>query len=888
MNWKKVLGTITILGATLILSSCGGQAGASLQEYVKGSMRQQIINEVNRNQEELDNLHNMGLVDDTTYKNKINTMQALAEQYNTKKEDDLANVVLKASSHIMLWNADCNGHTDFVGVRYDEDGKQITLAPPNSGMVYEKGVLEYFTENSQCLSDGDEGREGLDSIRWYWIGNYVGYGEFKQDNAELKERPENKIQPIPIMAANKEKEIKEFNNKFRIPVYVLRPEIAAGETENITLDNVIALVQQEYTKETKDRDYNKLINYFMPAINSSNEEVILFDPDKYPIIGVSETGDNNELGQDLLITQDGYNALWLRCVEFNQSSLDKLHEVLGDNEQKYMIVTHDGQNIAIQLEYPVQCIGQFKTDKSDDDKLNMVEAKFVQSGIGLNLYNNKIIKYKIRGTKLSSTNIDRGLTGNLIFDLSDGKQIADLDNEQYYYVTHIDTSTTEQGEDLTSFVMQGYQKVPIYDGSIDSTVEVTCGRIILRDYLEVNFAPQFVSDEESAVVFGRKIRFDMSNTTAGGESANWVDSETESTQIRKSKNSTALSDTKQRRLLYNKNNPAVAWVIDRDGRKLTTSQTDITTGTVKSTDQGGYNYTLTDFCDYYELNKSSDAEVKVLAEFNQAVDSSGNVKTSIIDSTFDSTKTNVPKVGELKQEITTVSIKPTSLFPSYNLGKDDFMADTEDSQRFIGIATKNSLFDANLMSNWINSTSTTASLTWWNNYLLDTNMSYQIDQNQLNEYLNDNYSYELNQEGIVILDLDTINKIQKELKKEQTVETNKKIKSIFMIVGWLIIIYAIFILLCWSLDTTTDIGIKLLEKVSFGRWIAVKEDIDIPRNDTSEVKYLTLGGVIIKSFVLIAIGFTLIFLDIFNIIYFLVNSFGKVSEVIERLVEGIR
>ena len=889
MNWKKVGTTIAIMSTMFILSGCDGEAGASLKDFVNNDLRVQLSTVVDDNLNQLTELHEMGLITDTNYKSYYDTATKLKNTYATQDENKMRTALLNSSKKVNIWaleNADAYDiPDDFVGTRYDGDGNEIALMTPRALSTEVIGVREHFTGNSASV--GSDERAKANSIRYYWIGSYIGYSEFGGAGG-WHDRDDKKIQPIAIIATSKQKDIDKFNAQFRMPVYVLRPEIAAGETENITLDNVIALVQQEYAKETKDRDYNKLINYFMPAINSNNEEVILFDPDKYPIVGYSESGDGHTLGHDRTIIQQGYEGLEVRYVGFKQSSIDKLHEVLGNNEQKYMIVTHDGQNIAIQLEYPVQCIGQFKTDKSDDDQLNIVEAKFVQSGIGLNLYNNKIIKYRIRGTKLSSTNIDRGLTGNLIFDLSDGKQIADLDNEQYYYVTHIDTSTTEQGEDLTSFVMQGYQKVPIYDGSIDSTVEVTCGRIILRDYLEVNFAPDFVSDDENAVVFGRKIRFDMSNTTAGGESANWVDSETESTQIRKSKNSTALSDTKQRRLLYNKNNPAVAWIIDRDGRKLTTSQTDITTGTVKSTDQGGYNYAITDFCDYYELNKSSDAEVKVLAEFNQAVDSSGSVKTSVIDSTFDDTKTKVPKVGELKQEITTVSIKPTSLFPSYNLGQDDFMADTEDSQRFIGIATKNSLFDANLMSNWINSTSTTASLTWWNNYLLDTNMSYQIDQNQLNEYLNDNYSYELNQEGIVILDLDTINKIQKELKKEQTVETNKKIKSIFMIVGWLIIIYAIFILLCWSLDTTTDIGVKLLEKVSFGRWIAVKEDIDIPRNDTSEVKYLTLGGVIIKSFVLIAIGFTLIFLDIFNIIYFLVNSFGKVSEVIERLVEGIR
>ena len=887
MNWKKVIGIITILGATLILSACSGQqAGASLQEFVKGDMKQQIINEVNRNQEELTNLHNMGLVDDTTYNNKLKAMQTLAEEYATKKDGDaLTDVVLKASSHIMMWNADCNGHSDFVGVRYDEDGKQITLAPPNSGMIEESGVLEFFTENSDSTSTTNE-KAALDSIMWYWIGNYVGYGEFRQNTAELKERPENKIQPIPIMASTKEKEIKDFNNKFRIPVYVLRPEIVAGETEDITLDNVVALVKEEYSKETKERDYNKLINYFMPAIDSNNEEVILFNPDKYPIIGVSETGDNNELGQDLLITQDGYNALWLRCVEFNQNSLDKLHEVIGDNQDKYMIVTHDGQNIAIQLEYPAQCIGSIKPDAGLDSKMNKVAVDFVQSGIGVNLYNGLIVKYE---PKYDTDKLSDEKSGKVIFDLTKGKQVQDLTADQYYYTTWVDTGVTEQGDDKTSFVLQGYQKIPIYNGETDSYTEVTCGRIILRDYLEATFAPKFTSDDENIVVFGRKIRFDMSNTTVNGESANWVYDDTKTTKIRKSKNSTALTETKQRNLVYDKSNPAVAWLIDRDGNKLTTSQADITTGAVKSTDQGGYNFNISEFCDITALNKSSDATVKSLTEYNQSVDASGNVKSSIIQSTYDPSISNVPKVNELKKELTaTQSIFVTTTFPGAEIGIDDYENDNESAQRFVAITTKNSMFDANLMSNWINSTSTTQSLTWWNNYMVDTNMTYQIDQNQLEEYLNDNYSYELQQNGIVILDLDTVNKIEKELKNDKTLSINKKVKSVFMIIGWIIILYAILILLCWGLDTTTDIGIKLLEKVSFGRWIAVKEDMDIPRNDTSEVKYLALGGIIRKSFVLITIGFIIIFLDIFAIVYFLIDSFGKVSEVIEHLIKGMR
>ena len=164
---------------------------------------------------------------------------------------------------------------------------------------------------------------------------------------------------------------------------------------------------------------------------------------------------------------------------------------------------------------------------------------------------------------------------------------------------------------------------------------------------------------------------------------------------------------------------------------------------------------------------------------------------------------------------------------------------------------------------------------------------YSIDHNAVNDYLMSNYQYELSQNGMVILDLETVAKIQKEMNQESAYSRNRFVSTSIVVIGWILIGYAMLLMLAWVLDTNADMGIKLTEKLTLGHWVAIRYKDDMPYYDASERKYMTLGNMIMRCSVVIVVGILLLRIDVFEIVLFLINMFGDAAIKIEEIIRGI-
>ena len=241
------------------------------------------------------------------------------------------------------------------------------------------------------------------------------------------------------------------------------------------------------------------------------------------------------------------------------------------------------------------------------------------------------------------------------------------------------------------------------------------------------------------------------------------------------------------------------------------------------------------------------------------------------------------KVNELEHYCVD-SIRPTMQFPGEDIATVDYIKD--EKPLLYGITTRLGVFDKSMFSGWINSTSKDVSLDWWNNWLKTNNYEYQIDKSLLEGVLTKTFTFELQEEGIIILDLEVIGKIQRDYDRANQNEAVRAIRTAFVIAGFIVIFYCFALLLSWAVDTNVDLGFNILEKITFGHWVAIKDGDDLYIPDSDERKYVTLQVLVIKTLGIMVVGVLLIFVNIIDIVIALMRLFGGIAKYIEKIISG--
>jgi len=239
------------------------------------------------------------------------------------------------------------------------------------------------------------------------------------------------------------------------------------------------------------------------------------------------------------------------------------------------------------------------------------------------------------------------------------------------------------------------------------------------------------------------------------------------------------------------------------------------------------------------------------------------------------------KIEELPREIVK-SIKPVEVFPGNKLGAVD--RGESSKPLFYAMAVSASAFDTGLFSGWINNGDLERnSLGWWQNWLANPDRSYiyRINSAALENFLVENYTFDLQQSGIVILDLKVIASIQNQMNFNNRNATIARFRTTFVIIGWGLIIYGMLLMVAWIFDTNVDLGFNLLEKLSFKQMVATKDDSIVGG------KYVGIGNVITKAMVLLVVGVLLINLNVIDLILAIVRMFGGIADVIGNLLGGI-
>lgn len=381
----------------------------------------------------------------------------------------------------------------------------------------------------------------------------------------------------------------------------------------------------------------------------------------------------------------------------------------------------------------------------------------------------------------------------------------------------VNGATSNEEESQSAFVIMG--EVP-EDDQIKvgaGKVAIRTGMVVLRDYLETTYAPNVV-EGENLVVLGRKIRV---KTFAGSK------------------------------------DEVFAEFYDKSGKPLEDSS----------------KLYVNDIADFESLNSKS----PTIQSIGRVGEEKKTTKASI-DNSSENEKRDLNKIEELDITIQ-ASIKPTIAFPSKSLGRVDYSMSNK--PLFYGMAVKTNMFETGLFSGWINAqNSQENSLDWWRKWLVNPNRAYmyKINWGGLEGFLESNYVAELQESGVMVLDLEVIAKIQQDYTQENVKATVRQFRTIFIIIGWLLVVYGAVLLMAWMLDTNVDLGFNILEKLSFRQMIATK-DPEI-MNET----YVGFGGIVRKSMVIATLGIILISVNITTIVAYMVSMFGGLAEMIADLI----
>lgn len=769
--------------------------------------------------------------------NGIDTVMNNRADANLNLAHNLMNAGFLTNAEYTALESTINTNIERILKQLEDDGDVKSTGNILLNAIVDWTCVPDCNETNPLDADGNP-IETNSAFNTSFLANWMASKNF--DSGVLVREADAIIKPIVIID---DKTAESLNARFHYPMYILNENVeldkavaaiaqaTSGTDVDVSLlssyfhlltdengdpvtlidseDPANQLVQTSYTEGSRVDKENKVVNPLPEGIKWGYTTSHIYDDLSgcdWGLLDIYTNGYKGELGQDLVLTQHGYPTMAIRLVEFNQKAYDHIMTKLSLSEQKYLVTTTGSEGRVYVMEYPAGYINQFEYDSTTKE----YDTKIMQSDLAVNLKTGKI--YSNTTTPVEFDSIDPYL------QLSGGTP------------------------DSSSFIIDGVTGVGApSDGCWnlkfgDSQTEASVARIVLRDYLELSYAPDVIPNEKF-VAYGRKIRIDKlrgSITTPMGYYVNKdgtrpvnADGTPASTSLYISDFSYVISATPGNKF-YLKYIPSN------------------TTETIPSSTE------ITQF----------EANLDTLADYD------------------DSKLENLQKIAHDK-------VAPTLRFPGSSIDKVDYtMGRFDEKQVFYGMFISKDYTSSGLL-NWLTSSDSTHSLKAWVTWLKEHRYNYPLDVNKAVEFLKKSYKYELSQSGIIILDLETIAKIQEGYDHDTNLGRTHTFRTIFKVLGYILIGYAALMLGCWTLDTTVDVGINSLEKVTFGRLIAIKDEDEMPQQDTKSKSYIGFQPIIKSCLVVAILGIVLILIDVVSIVGMLITLFSGIARYIGEFIGGL-
>lgn len=882
---KRALGLVMCLSMMLTLTSCG------LPKELEASLETNFTGRATQNENIAKELYGAGIISETTYDRIIKSIDDNLRKLSSDVASD------KSSAQNLL--------KAVVGWR---------IVPEDDHPVYDsKGNFLYYyhsgTSTPTTVYDAREGNKSTHQCGTWtdqYLTNYLARYDISmvENNVPAVGGNSGKINPIEVIP---ESLVEQLNKELSIPIYALKGDVTGQSGEG--LDVIIAAIEAASQEENQTKAEQLIAQYFEAVTykdSSGNErEATLLDPSDpeqqlvrvtsqtydvgYDFDGTKfdmETVDaatsrngstinfpttssdvGNEPGIDMVVFTAGEPIMTVRLVEFNSKAVAELRASIGLSEKRYLVV--NGR--AYLMEYPLGYIDGFK--ETEDG--TAYDSVIKRSGLGFNLLTGNFTKYN-KDADGNYTNESVVISNEDPYLTYNGAQ-SEKQESQSSLVLYGETGVTDQegseGQEIDEELNEPFNlSFGTYKGE---EVIASVGRIVLRDYLEFTYAPEVVSGE-NIVALGRKLRIVQLSGSKNNVVAQFYDKEGKllegSAKLFIDDFADLLSVIEDDTVKYISKEGLASGTVAGSG-ETDTAETDQTEDIEAETQENESSEITTEEAD----NTETETEDESNKELTSGIDPDDKIE--VIQS-------SASKIDKMKLE-TVEQISCSTDFPGEYIAKSDVNL-TDEKPLFYGILVRASMFETGLFSGWVQSTDDSKNSTvWWNTWLGEHGFNYGINADNLVNFLKGNYAWDLSQENIVILDLETISKIQQEYQAQDQLANAHFIRAMFIGFGYILIAYALVLLIAWNIDINVDLGFNILEKLSFGKWVAVKEYDEVPFVDEGDTKFMKFGTLLVSCIFIMAVGMILIQFNIITIILEIIKAMGGIASYISKILFGV-
>lgn len=206
-----------------------------------------------------------------------------------------------------------------------------------------------------------------------------------------------------------------------------------------------------------------------------------------------------------------------------------------------------------------------------------------------------------------------------------------------------------------------------------------------------------------------------------------------------------------------------------------------------------------------------------------------------------------------------------------------------------GILVRGNVYERQLLTEWILAAGN-ANLIKWEKTIADLGYpNYKISNAVLDEKLKGNYAFELNQDGLLTLDLDTILEINKENQEERRGGALVYLRTLLLVLGFALIAYVSVLIGAWVADVNFDLGLNLLHKVSIGHFVAVRSLDEMPEADPeSKTTYVDFRKLLVRCFVFAAVGVIILTVDPVNLVIKIMTWLSFVINFLSEKLFGVK
>lgn len=688
------------------------------------------------------------------------------------------------------------------------------------------------------------------------------------------------LQPIVLVNNDISEQI---NQRLSYNVWVLRQDLPQGttikdvyEAVNKAKDNnldsgedetkTVNSIMEKYFVELKDENGKPvpLIDISKPEnqiVRPSRDSYYRIDDSNKVITAFREMENDekmnesayrykglNTAGYDLLIYNMGIPNIAFRIVEFNREAYDNIVGQVGLDKNKYMLVGNEGDTRAYLLQYPIGYVSGFELSEDNNQfkarieksmlEVNLMTGGTLKSGASLDYIDGTTQAERDRQEKEEQKEADKAEENKKKQNSED----VEVDSKVERYVL-MDSKDQEN----ISYMIYGSTGLTSnndtdpWDLSFGATkAKASIPRIVIRDYLEATYSPGIVSNED-IVAFGRMIRLLRFEGS--------------------------LSDT-------------VARYVDAKGRFI-------------GKDTNSVTLKISNFSDFDRASGMEPYNMHLPESETESIQSSGVFETNMTPAV------DPQKMSDLPMLVTNEFIKTTEQFPGPMIAKADNSGIEKNTKPvFYTMLTNLDVMMSGTM-NWILKDSYqdtdsaevesikkdigVGSLQWWNQWLIDHSFIYQVSTNRAADFLTGNYSFELGEQGIFIVNLETIAKIQSEFDDNASKGLVATFRAFIRVMGYFFIGYSVLVVLAWIFDTTISPGVQLLQRITFGRMIAVSSEKEIP--NCNETVYTGFQSVILAAVVYLITGIILVKFDVLDLVYLLTKTVGSISVLFEKIIK---